>query len=568
MPAMAPPPTIFGGNLSEPKGGPVNTQSTQLSRGLCITLVVIALGALAACGGVGDDRPRVDTQHGTVIGVDRAEMQSFFAIPFAAPPTGERRWQPPADPASWPVPRAAEASAAPCLQTGASPFRLQNDSEDCLYLDVHRPAGGGIDLPVLVWFHGGAFNTGGSITWADPSPMVRNGVIVVNVAYRLGAMGFLGHPALEGTGGQVGNYGIMDQQAALRWIRANIAGFGGDRNNVTIFGESAGGFSVMTHLASPLSAGLFDKAIVMSGNYSDSQPTAATLRSASTTVVDNALRAAGITCPGGTVTAQCLRELPESVVRNQLAVAFNQIFPSPVPAVDGVILPKTVRQAFVDGDNHRVPVINGTTLDEWSLFVAIRELSQPPIANTQAAFAAYVGATFGNPAWAAAYPISDFDNNSSLAATALGTALVFSCRALRATQRMANQVPAQPVFMYEFRDRTALPSISARADGTPISFAQGAGHSYELQYLFNLRPLANDEQRALQTAMATYWTNFARTGNPNLGRSVPATWPQFAGTGPTSVLGLDVASRGGVATLATPFETTHRCNSTWSFIAF
>jgi para-nitrobenzyl esterase len=542
--------------------------ATLLSRSSPILLAAIALTSLVACGVGADDRPRVDTLHGPVLGVERDGMQSFFAIPYAAPPTGERRWRPPAAAATWTLPRFSEASAAPCLQTGMSPFRLSNDSEDCLYLDVHRPASSDAALPVMVWIHGGAFNTGGSVTFADPSPLVNQGVIVVNIAYRLGAMGFLGHPALD-VNGQVGNYGIMDQQAALRWVRDNIAAFGGNPGNVTIWGESAGGFSVMTHLASPGSAGLFHRAIVMSGNYTDAQLTATALRARSTTIVDNALTAAGITCPGGTVTAQCLRDLPDAVVRNQLAVAFNQNMSSPVPAVDGTVLPKSIRQTFVDNENHRVPVINGTTLDEWSLFLAIRELTQPPLENTQAAFAAYVRATFGSavePA-AAAYPITSFENNASLAATALGTDLVFACRALRATQRMVAQTPGQ-IFMYEFRDRTAIPLIQARADGSPISFAQGAGHAVEVQYLFNQRLLANDEQRALQTAMATYWANFARHGDPNQGRAVPAPWPQFSGAGASTVLGLDVTSRGGIAPLAESFETAHRCDTVWSAIAF
>ncbi len=524
----------------------------------------------AACGGGGDDRPRAQLADGTVIGVksEATGMRSFFAIPFAAPPVGERRWRAPAAPTPWSVPRMATRSAPPCLQTGSSPFRLSGDSEDCLYLDVHAPPGPG-PFPVMVWFHGGAFSTGGAETYADPSPLVGKGVIVVNAAYRMGAMGFLGHAALEHDG-LTGNWGIMDQQRALAWVRDNIAAFGGDRGNVTIFGESAGGFSVMTHLASPGSAGLFHKAIVMSGNYAhDSQPSLATLRAASNTIVNNTLSAAGIACAGGSVTGACLRALPESVVRTQLAQAFGAVFSSPVPAVDGAVLPKSVKQTFIDGGNRRVPVLIGTTRDEWALFVAIRELSLPPLAAD--GYTAYLQTSLGLGATAAAiasiYPPAAYGGNASLAASAVGADLVFACNAWRAAQRLAGQASGQPLWFYEFRDRSAPPSIAGRSDGTPISFAQGAAHSYELQYLFNLRALPTAEQRALQAAMSGYWANFARSGDPNAGgASVPAAWPAYGSSG--AVLGLDVASTGGVAPLAASYGSAHRCDSVWTTLTF
>src|SRR5512146_296194 len=224
-------------------------------------LAAIALALATGCSNdSGVQAPDVaQTTNGPVKAVDRLGMRSYFAIPYAASPLGELRWAAPASPASWTTPLENTQSAKPCLQTSASPFRLANGQEDCLYLDVHAPAGKG-PFPVMVWIHGGAFNTGGTVTYSDPSPLVSKGVVVVNIAYRLGAMGFLGHPALRASDGSVGNYGIMDQQAALRWVQDNIGAFAGDKKNVTIFGESAGAFSVLTHLASPLSSGLFHKA--------------------------------------------------------------------------------------------------------------------------------------------------------------------------------------------------------------------------------------------------------------------------------------------------------------------
>ena len=527
------------------------------------------LSVLAACGGGNDNdnssaqgSPAVAvTAAGQVQAVDRLGMRSYFGIPFAAPPVGKLRWMPPAPAQSWTTPLAKTQSNAPCLQTSTSSFRLANGTEDCLYLDVHAPATGAGPFPVMVWIHGGAFNTGGAVTYADPSPLVSKGAIVVNIAYRMGAMGFLGHPSLRAADGTVGNYGIMDQQAALRWVQENIAAFNGNKSNVTIFGESAGGFSVMTHLASPLSKGLFSKAIVESGGYGfDRQQTQAQLEAQSTTIVNNALTAAGVQC--ATVDADCLRGLSADVVNGALATAFTTANSSPVPSVDGKVLPKTIKATFIAGENNKVPLVNGANRDEWSLFVASRELLAGPLTDAQ--YPSYLQTSLGLPqSTATAYPLSDYGTNTaqraSLAATAVGTDLLFSCPALNVSKRVQSQ--GTPVYMYEFRDRTAIPSIGRNA----ISFNQGAGHSYELQYLFNLRDLETAEHRDLQTAMSRYWTNFARTGNPNEGDPVVTAWPAF--TGPTKVLGLDVASAGGIKELNT-FETDHKCNTVWTSLTF
>jgi para-nitrobenzyl esterase len=536
------------------------------------------LSVLAACGGGNDDNgnarsapvlaapitaaPAVAaTTAGVVQAVDRLGMRSYFGIPFAAPPVGNLRWMPPAPPQPWTTVLAKTQSNAPCLQTSTSSFRLANGAEDCLYLDVHAPATGDGPFPVMVWIHGGAFNTGGTVTYSDPSPMVTKGAIVVNVAYRMGAMGFLGHPSLRAADGSVGNYGIMDQQAALRWVQENIAAFGGNKSNVTIFGESAGGFSVLTHLASPLSKGLFNKAIVESGGYAfDRQQTREQLEAQGTTVVNNALAAAGVTC--AQVDAACLRGLPAEVVGNQLATAFNAANSSPVPAVDGKVLPKSIKATFVAGENNKVPLVNGSNRDEWALYVAARDLVSGPL--TAAQYPSYLQTSLSLPqSMATVYALSDYGSNTaqqpSFAATAAGTDVVFACQALNLSKRAQSQ--ATPVYMYEFRDRTAIPSIGRNA----VSFNQGAGHSYELQYLFNLRDLETAEHRDLQTAMSRYWTNFARTGNPNEGGPVVAPWPAF--TGPNKVLGLDVASAGGVKELNT-FETDHKCNTAWTSLTF
>lgn len=567
---------------------------------------------LAACSSSNDPEEvrapaTAQTADGPVQAVDRTGMRSYFAIPYAAPPVGSLRWMPPAAPAQWTTPLANTASANPCLQTSASPFRLPNGQEDCLYLDVHAPTTAG-PFPVMVWFHGGAFNTGGTVTYSDPSPLVTKGVIVVTVAYRMGPMGFLGHPVLEADGsgaataGSVGNYGIMDQQAALRWVHNNIHKFGGNSKNVTIFGESAGGFSVMTHLASPLSAGLFHKAIVESGGYAfDRQLPKSTLETQSTTIVTNAINNAVTAsqpnpCPSG-VTADCLRTAPVDFINNFLAPAFNAVQASPVPSIDGYVLTQSIKATFQAGTNNQVPILNGSNQNEWSLFLAIPEQAKRTIASnfdltdlsflststgaqmTTAIYGAVLQGQAANLVPAAtltasgAYPLSDFGDpasalSASIGATAEGTDFIFACPSLNLSKRAVTQ--GTPIYMYEFRDQTAIPSIGVDGSGNPaVTIPQGAAHSYEIQYLFNLRDLQNQERADLQTAMSSYWTNFARTGDPNRGRNtVAVTWPAFTGNGASDVIGFDVASGGGVATLSTSFDTAHKCSAIFPMLTF
>jgi para-nitrobenzyl esterase len=558
------------------------SRRTSRAYGLFTAAVVVALNACGSNASAIRAPDLAQTKNGPVQASDSLGMRNYFAIPYAARPVGELRWTAPAPASNWTAPLANTKSAAPCLQTSASPFKLQNGQEDCLYLDVHAPTTEG-PFPVMVWIHGGAFNTGGAVTYADASPLVAKGVIVVVIAYRMGAMGFLGHPALRASDGSVGNYGIMDQQAALHWVQDNITAFGGDKTNVTIFGESAGGFSVLTHIASPLSKGLFHKAIIESGGYAfDRQLTQAALETSSTTIVTNALTAAGVTCT--TVDAACLRGLSTEVVSNQLATAFNTAQASPVPAIDGKVLPMSIKAAFQAGANNKVPIINGSNEEEYSLFIAIgelgrRALAMPPnfdASNTSFSLSATAyPATLGGLATGTGltgttladtmYPLASYGSNvalqPSLGATAAGTDIIFACPALNLSKRAMTQ--GTPIWMYEFRDQTAIPSLGNDASGNYyLSFSQGAAHSYELQYVFNLRDLKTDEHRALSDAMATYWTNFADTGDPNQGASVKAQWPAFTGT--DKILGLDIASAGGVKLLDSSFDTAHKCSTVWT----
>jgi para-nitrobenzyl esterase len=264
---------------------------------------------------------------------------------------GALRWRPPRPGARWHGVRDTTAFAPHCPQS-AGPFGVASVSENCLYLNVFAPRGSmrrGRRLPVMVWIHGGALVTGESDDY-NPAKLVREGAIVVTINYRLGALGFLAHPALaRRPGGPSGNYGLMDQQAALRWVQRNIRHFGGDPGDVTIFGESAGGLSVLSQLASRRARGLFSRAIVESGAYDLTQAPLAAGEAFATT--------AGC----ASQTAACLRALPVStILASQNAAGYQ-------PDIDGRVLTQSLKTAFASGQFNRVPVINGSNHDEWRL---------------------------------------------------------------------------------------------------------------------------------------------------------------------------------------------------------
>ena len=557
---------------------------SQTSKSKLRALMALTVTVMLASSAAADVPKMVQTASGPVQATARGEMRSYFAIPFAAPPVGDLRWRAPAPAAGWTTPIAKTKTAAACLQTGPdSAFRTKGDSEDCLYLDVHTPTGKG-PFPVMVWIHGGAFTTGDASTYANPAALVAKGVIVVGIHYRLGAMGFLAHPALRDAAGSSGDYGMMDQQAALRWVRTNIGAFGGDAKNVTIFGESAGGFSVLTHLASPLSTGLFDKAIIESGAYGvSSQLTQSEMETKSAAALGQAMvgQDLGPACASGALTAECLRSLPDSVVRGKLMSAFGQAVGNVVPSVDGKVLPQTIKATFAAKANNKVPVINGSNENESLLFIAIGEMTarftaKPPnfdpsnksFLMTAEAYNKGAAAMAGTSGMSVAdvtekyYPLSRFGDDPalqpSLASGAAGTDSAFSCNAANVSAAIAAQ--GEPIWMYEFRDQTAVPFLGTFGGKYVLSLPQGAAHAYELAYVFDMAGGAqNAEQKALKATMATYWSNFARSGNPN-GAGAPA-WKAFKGK---ALQALDVASGGGVKAMpSSAFLDQHLCKSAW-----
>jgi para-nitrobenzyl esterase len=443
--------------------------------------------------------PVAGTTNGAVRGLASGVVDEFLGIPYAAPPVGALRWRPPQHAARWSGVRDATQFAPHCPQP-PTPFGHASVSEDCLFLNVFMPSHqeAGSHHPVMVWIHGGALVTGESDDYI-PTKLVEDGATVVTINYRLGALGFLAHPALADSNGQSGDYGLMDQQAALRWVQRNIAAFGGDPHNVTIFGESAGGLSTLSQVASPQARGLFEKAIVESGSYNLTQ---ASLSSAETAGEAFAVRAG---C--ASQTAACLRGLPVStILANENATGYT-------PNVNSEVLPETLKTAFATGNFNRVPIINGTNRDEWRLFVALSELEGNPV--TASNYQDMISSTLGVPPAVAAviaaeYPLSAFPS-PSIALGAVGTDAIFACPALAIDQSVSRFVPT---FGYEFNDENAPENFLP-----PVSFPYGAAHASEIQYLMDLPTVAfpgtlSAPQQQLATIMKAYWTNFAKLGFP------------------------------------------------------
>ncbi|MFI6502937.1 carboxylesterase/lipase family protein [Nonomuraea typhae] len=473
----------------------------------------------------GTARPVVRTAAGAVAGVSSGDgLRRFTAIPYAAPPTGDLRWRPPQPVRAWKGVRDASGPAVRCAQN-ANPADSNPAAatEDCLHLNVTTPAEPqrGRRLPVMVWLHGGGFTQGAGGDY-DAGRLARAGAVVVTVNYRLGIFGFLGHPGLAGSGA----FGLLDQQAALRWVRRNAAAFGGDAANVTLFGESAGGFSTCAQLTSPPAAGLFDKVIIQSGACSMRQlgidPAGGDAvwpaRQAGERIA--AAAASRLGCTGAAM--RCLRKAPVAAL-----LAAQQSIPATwAPARGTPVLPLDPGRAVAEGRIHRVPVMAGGTADEARYFTAMY-FDGPGQPLSEKSYREFLRIAFGRDAGrvAARYPAAAH-GSPSLAWAAVATDRAWSCPVRLGNRQLARKVA---VYQFEFADRAA-PRPAGFA--VPGSFPLGAYHGAELAYLFDgpgaavQRPLSPG-QRRLAEQMIGHWTRFAATGDPN-GPGLPR-WKPGAG---------------------------------------
>lgn len=472
---------------------------------------------LAACGGGSDpvmapaDPLTVTTAQGVVQGAQNGNVITFKGIPYAAPPIGDLRWKPPAAAAVRPATLAATAAPASCTA-----------SEDCLYLNIYTPASAtaASKLPVVMWIHGGGLGSGTANNFDGSTLANENGLVVVTIGYRLGALGFFAHPALTAEGGGTsGNYGMLDQQAAMKWIRANIAGFGGDSANLTIFGQSAGGLSVYTHLASPLAAGLFDKALAISGGYQRLQPTLATAE---------ALGQGNATtwgCTGTTAEVlSCLRLLPVATARTGTG-AVRGVSSA---LVDGKLLRESTTEAFAAGRFNKVPTIVGSTKDEANL--AARSFANAPLTTANWSVIAAASLRVATAAEiASSYDITTYAVPTRAYADAYGDYRFF-CGAMAESQRISQWVPQS--WAYEFAEQTPAQAIPdsplASYAGPPLAFfgPWGDFHSSDNAYWFGQFQDADQtpSNLTLSAAMRGYLANFARSGNPN-GNGLPMWKP-------------------------------------------
>jgi para-nitrobenzyl esterase len=462
---------------------------------------------------------------------------AFLGVPFAAPPVGDLRWKAPAPPAKWKGVRDATSFGHHCMQPTLYSdmiFRDPGQSEDCLTLNIWTPDAAKAEkhkkLPVMVWIYGGGFLAGGtSEPRQDGAALAQNGVIVVSMNYRLGIFGFfVDHDlAAENEHHSAGNYGLMDQAAALRWVKDNIKSFGGDPGNVTLFGESAGSFSVSAQMASPAAKGLFVKAIGESGG--------AFSRTLAFPLLEDAAKAdeafagkAFNTTSLASLRALSADQVLEGSSREDAGV------PRFVPDIDGYFLPESVSAIYAEGKQARIPLLAGWNKDEGS--GSVISAKQKPTVESLRAMAHQLFGTRADEALRV-YAATNDDEALRVAEDYAGdTFIAYSTWAWLEAQVKTGDAP---VFRYRF-DRGS-PGDAKH----PEDF--GAFHSDEIEYVFgNLdsRPGAvwKPEDYKLSKLMQTYWTNFARSSDPNSAGSAQASvpvWPKYDAAGQWQVMHLD-----------------------------
>lgn len=476
-----------------------------------LVIVIITSVAFVVYDDVADDFKTIRVEGGTISGTknDKGDVRIFKGIPFAAPPVGDLRWKAPALVVAWSGVKECTKFGPSPMQGKPTPFMVYTPeflipeepiSEDCLHLNVWTAAKTPAEKrPVLVWIYGGGFSSGGSACAIyDGEALARKGVVFVSINYRVGAMGFFAHPELskENSNNASGNYGLLDQIAALKWVQKNISAFGGDPSNVTIAGQSAGSMSVNCLVASPLAKGLFTKAIAESGSNMVSK---GLIRTSDLRVAEQAGKesadAAGFT------NVVDLRKASAEEIQRKLKGRFG-------PVIDGYVLPEPIPQIFAKNDQNEVTLLTGWNEDER--FGQLTSMAE---------FNRYVESKYStNADKIFKYYPSNSEAESTESQKALGRDETFgiSNYAWAKIQSRGNK----KAYLYNFLRKPP-------AEGDFVKY--GAFHTAEVPYAFNTlqyfkRPLQPSD-RALAELMSSYWTNFAKTGDPN-GKGLPE-WPAF-----------------------------------------
>lgn len=453
------------------------------------------------------------TSEGMVRGTEAGGVNAWLGIPFAAPPVGKLRWRPPQRPAAWHGVRATLSFAPACPQAGVSmPGEpAPPTDEDCLYLNVWASRDGPQKRPVMVWIHGGGYTNGATslpLYWGDS--LARRGAVVVTLSYRLGALGFLSHPELSSESGAAtsGNYGLMDQIAALEWVKRNISAFGGDPGTITLFGQSAGAMSISLLMASPRARGLFHRAIAQSGGVFEPLELAPHYQLAKAELDG----------------VQFARQLGAGSIAELRALPVDRLIDGAGhvshPVIEPTILPRSPYDAYVSGSMADIPLIVGSNAEEARSLIDVSAVTAQTLAGDI------------RRAWGElpqplidAYPFKD-DAEARQARLMFDRDLRFGWD-MWAWARLHAKLSKHSVYYYRFSHRPPFPAGTERANW-------GAGHFAELWYMFDHLdqenyPWSADDRRLADT-MAGYWVNFARRGDPN-GDALPSWTPFAAGAG-------------------------------------
>ncbi len=479
-----------------------------MKKRLSLFLAIAMLFAITT-GGCGNKEKglTVDTAYGPVSGKQEDGIKKYLGVPFAKPPVGDLRFAPPQPLEPWDEVLECTEFGDSALQPSNKDDGLQHD-EDCLYLNIWTPEQGE-NLPVYVFIHGGAFVQGSpSQSLYDGTVFAKEGIVQVNLSYRLNALGFWPSKEIEEQYGSFGTVGVLDQIAGLQWVKENIAAFGGDPNNVTIGGESAGSFSVAHLIVSPLAEGLFNRGIMESGTLLGTTylaPYCNGYKEQAYENTDNFMQSMGAS------NLAEMREISGQELADASGYNFDMTKQTPYyffPIFDGYALPEDPYKAIIDGQSNDVPILVGFNKNEGSIFI--------PDGVTEQGYKEYVEMIFGDKAEVIMerFPV-DEENTATERTRYMVKMPGFSLGSKIYADALSDR--GQDVYFYNFN--YSGPKLDEAGLGSP--------HALELYFVFDQIPEPTPEQQALTNEIRAYWINFIKTGNPNEGVPVSNTWPKY-----------------------------------------